>query len=146
MMPETWLPTCTVVTAEMLPVAVTFIVTSPRLAGSVRYLGVCSLRLRATKYQAPPPTATTAASNTRNRFIVLASRTASRRRASMDYRFSLRQRSSARAAEVLQPLHLCRRGQRGEGVVPRSCHARSEGLAARRDHGGPAPARGARAL
>jgi hypothetical protein len=36
MMPDTWLPTCTVVTAETVPVALTVMVTLPRVAGSVR--------------------------------------------------------------------------------------------------------------
>ncbi len=35
MIPETWLPTWTVVTAEIVPVAVTVIVTSPRSTVSV---------------------------------------------------------------------------------------------------------------
>src|SRR5579885_3041451 len=38
MMPETWLPTCTVVTAETVPVALTVMVTVPRSTTSVRYL------------------------------------------------------------------------------------------------------------
>jgi hypothetical protein len=35
MTPETWLPTCTVVTAEAVPVAVTVMVMLPRSAFSV---------------------------------------------------------------------------------------------------------------
>src|SRR5713226_7818824 len=37
MTPETWLPTCTVVTAESVPVAVTVMVMSPRSTFSTRY-------------------------------------------------------------------------------------------------------------
>ena len=37
MTPETWLPTCTVVTAESVPVAVTVTVMLPRSTSSVRY-------------------------------------------------------------------------------------------------------------
>jgi len=37
MIPDTWLPTWTVVTADREPVAVTVIVMSPRSTGDVRY-------------------------------------------------------------------------------------------------------------
>ncbi len=42
MTPDTWLPTCTVVTADSVPVAVTVMVTVPRSTFSVRY---CSFLL-----------------------------------------------------------------------------------------------------
>jgi len=38
MVPDTWLPTCTVVTALTVPVALTVALISPRSAGAVRYL------------------------------------------------------------------------------------------------------------
>ena len=44
MIPETWLPTATVVTAERAPVAVTVCVTVPRSAFAVRYFGSDLLR------------------------------------------------------------------------------------------------------
>src|ERR1051326_4631922 len=46
MTPETWLPTCTVVTAERVPVAVTVIVTSPWLTFSVLNCSSCLPRPR----------------------------------------------------------------------------------------------------
>ena len=39
MMPETWLPTCTVVTAESVPVAVTVATTSPLSSFAFRNFG-----------------------------------------------------------------------------------------------------------
>jgi len=39
--PETWLPTCTVVTGEIVPVAVTVSATAPRSTSSVRNLSSC---------------------------------------------------------------------------------------------------------
>ena len=44
MTPETWLPTCTVVTAERVPVAVTVMVTVPRSTFSVLYWAALSPR------------------------------------------------------------------------------------------------------
>ena len=57
MIPETWLPTCTVVTAESVPVAVTVCVIFPWSTGAVRYLS--SGFLRAPMANASPPAATT---------------------------------------------------------------------------------------
>jgi len=54
----------------MLPVAVTLIVTSPRLAASVRYFGAWSLLPRPRKYQSAPPKATTTARIHNHLFIV----------------------------------------------------------------------------
>ena len=62
MIPETWLPTWTVVTAERVPVAVTVAVTSPLPIGSVRYCGSSEGRLATySPYPAPTRTAATAA-------------------------------------------------------------------------------------
>src|ERR1051326_2138043 len=46
MTPETWLPTWTVVTAERVPVAVTVMVTSPRVTFAVLYRSSCLPRPR----------------------------------------------------------------------------------------------------
>src|SRR5690242_10573865 len=107
MIPETWLPTCTVVTAEMLPVAVTLIVTSPRLAASVRYFGACSLLPRPKKNQSAPPTTATTPRIHNHLFIVAPalSMAASQRRCSMDHAIRLRQRPQQRRADLLQRLH-----------------------------------------
>src|SRR5436190_23700107 len=105
MMPETWLPTCTVVTAEMLPVAVTLIVTSPRLAASVRYFGACSFPLRPTKYQTTPPRTTTPARIHNPLFIIApVVRRRARRRCSMDHGLRIRQRPSGGRRHSLQGL------------------------------------------
>ena len=59
MIPETWLPTATDVTAETDPVAVTVCVTSPRSTFAVRYFGSDFFRLPSSrKTPAPIPTAT----------------------------------------------------------------------------------------
>src|SRR5437867_4810453 len=60
MIPETWLPTATVVTAETDPVAVTVCVTSPRSTFAVRYFG-SELFLLPSRRTTPPmiPTTTT---------------------------------------------------------------------------------------
>jgi hypothetical protein len=46
MIPETWLPTLTVVTAESVPVAVTVATTSPRSSFALRYLGAAPVSRR----------------------------------------------------------------------------------------------------
>jgi hypothetical protein len=56
MMPDTWLPTATVVTAETAPVAVTVWVTSPRSTWAVRYFGSDFFRLPRRR-KSPPPAA-----------------------------------------------------------------------------------------
>src|SRR5688572_31507147 len=61
MIPETWLPTSTVVTAERNPVAVTVCATLPRSTFAVRYLGSDFRRpptSRKTPAAAPRTTAT----------------------------------------------------------------------------------------
>jgi hypothetical protein len=61
MLPDTWLPTWTVVTACSVPVAPTVSTMSPRLSGAV-VTWICALfRL---EYQAPAPPPTTASSTT----------------------------------------------------------------------------------
>ena len=68
MLPETWLPTFTVVTAESVPVAVTVATTEPFVTFSFRNLGplFCSSERRTT---APTTTATTTAAPIRTFFI-----------------------------------------------------------------------------
>jgi hypothetical protein len=62
MMPETWLPTWTVVTAERVPVAFTLAETVPWLTASVRYLSPpWSLPRRKKKSPTRTPTTTTMA-------------------------------------------------------------------------------------
>ena len=60
MIPDTWLPTWTVVTAEIVPVAVTVMVTSPRSTGAVRYFSTGSpFPERSQNQAATPPASTT---------------------------------------------------------------------------------------
>src|SRR5438874_11677207 len=63
MIPETWLPTLTVVTAETAPVAVTVCVTSPLSIVAVRYLASGLPRLPMRKNR-PTPAATTTRTQT----------------------------------------------------------------------------------
>src|SRR5258706_5831813 len=63
MIPETWLPTLTVITAETAPVAVTVCVTSPLSIVAVRYLASGLPRLPMRKNR-PTPTATTTMTQT----------------------------------------------------------------------------------
>ena len=78
MMPETWLPTLTVVTAERVPVAVTVATTSPLSIFPLRYFG-SEEPLRATRNHAPPATKTTAAITARNLFLMQSSNGVGRR-------------------------------------------------------------------
>ncbi len=68
MIPDTWLPTLTVVTAERVPVAVTVATTSPFVTFSLRNFGplVFSFERRKTP---PATTATTIAAPIRTFFI-----------------------------------------------------------------------------
>src|SRR5262244_3185426 len=59
MIPETWLPTLTVVTAERAPVAVTVCVMSPLSTGEVRYLASGFPRLPTRKNTPTAAAATT---------------------------------------------------------------------------------------
>ena len=68
MVPEAWLPTCTVVTAWSVPVAVTVLRRLPRSTFAVMYSAALA---RPLQYQKPPSaaSATAAAANARRRFV-----------------------------------------------------------------------------
>ncbi len=78
MMPDTWLPTLTVVTAERVPVAVTVATTSPFSSRALRYFG-SEEPLRERRSHAPPPMTTTAARAARILFFMQSSNGVGRR-------------------------------------------------------------------
>ena len=74
MMPETWLPTCTVVTAESVPVAVTVATTSPLSTFAFRNFGSADPR-RENSRNAASAARATAIPMIRTRFFMSSSRT-----------------------------------------------------------------------
>src|SRR5512141_3025000 len=128
MIPDTWLPTFTVVTADSVPVAVTVATTSPLSSFALRYFG-SDEPLRASTNHAPAPMTTTAATTARILFFIRPSNGVGRR----DSRSGLREISERHRQAQLERLDGA--GRRGRPQPPRTVLDRSRDALHGRPHG-----------
>src|SRR5512141_2312079 len=128
MIPDTWLPTFTVVTADSVPVAVTVATTSPLSSFAFRYFG-SDEPLRASTNHAPAPITTTAATTARILFFIQPSNGVGRRNS----RSGLREISERHRQAQLERLDGA--GRRGRPQPPRTVLDRSRDALHGRPHG-----------